>query len=137
MNPANWTLHRTQRRFLSNSCFKLLVASVLSLCGNPSHAAVLHSPRGEETFNTPLSVVVPPPARTVRIEWEFPPSLETPDLVFVVYRSNNLDVPVAEWNRMTNVPGKLRSVEVSADAASGFFAVTASNFLGESDFATR
>ena len=93
----------------------------------------VQSPRGAETF----AIIPPPPAKKVQLSWKFPTNLETPDLIFKVYHTTDLTLPLRLWAVLTNVPGKSRTVEVAANQARDFFTLTASNYLGESGFATK
>ncbi|HEY9510756.1 MAG TPA: hypothetical protein VIV82_12925, partial [Verrucomicrobiae bacterium] len=77
----------------------------------------------------------PPPTKTITIGWSYPVNFETPDLVFKVYSSTNLNLPLNDWSLMTNIPGSCRSAILAADKPQEFFLMTASNYLGESDFA--
>ncbi|MBC8097316.1 MAG: hypothetical protein H7Y43_16040 [Akkermansiaceae bacterium] len=100
------------------------------------NAEPLHSPKGAEVFGPPQQVIlVPPPRKTVTIGWSFPVNFETSDLVFKVYSTTNLTFRLNEWSLMTNVPGTLRETVLPADQPRAFFVVTASNYLGESEFA--
>lgn len=85
-----------------------------------------------------MQPVIPvPPKKTVTIGWSYPVHMETPDLVFKVYHSTDLRLPLREWVLLTNVPGNCRSTIVNANQPQEFFLMTASNYLGESNFATR
>ena len=120
-------------------CVKLLISVGVAGFGFGSAQAALMSPRGAALFSsepTALAVSVPAP-KTVRLEWDFPVSLETPDLIFKVYHSVNLNLSLPQWASLTNVPGNLRSVEVPASLPMEFFGLTASNYLGESTWATH
>jgi hypothetical protein len=77
------------------------------------------------------------PPKTVRLEWNYPIQLQTPDLVFNIYHSSHLKRSSSQWALLTNVPGDIRSVTVLADKSQDFYVLTASNYLGESKFATR
>lgn len=98
--------------------------------------AAVQSPKGSEVFGT-QEVISAPPSKTVTIGWTYPVQLETPDLVFKVYQSTNLGLPIREWALLTNIPGSSRTAILGADHPQQFFLMTASNSLGESDFATR
>ena len=74
--------------------------------------------------------------KSVRILWTYAVAMQTPDLVFKLYHSTNLGVAVKKWPLLTNVPGTLRSVTVPINQPQEFFILTASNYLGESKFAT-
>jgi hypothetical protein len=104
-----------------------------------SQAHPLYSPHGAEVFDgSQMSAAVAiPPLKRVRISWGFPSEYESPDLVFKLYHSTKLTTPLPQWEVLTNVPGNLRSTVVFADKACEFFALSASNYLGESGFAPR
>lgn len=116
-----------------------LIAIGLALAELQSSAALaIESPRGAETFDgtsSPTDAVTPPVK--VILSWTFPTNLETPDLIFKVYHSTNLDLQLRQWSLLTNVPGAFRSVELLASSVEDFYVLTASNYLGESGFATR
>jgi hypothetical protein len=95
-------------------------------------AAPLHSPKGAEVFAS--SAV---PMKTVRIGWSYPLHFETPDLIFKVYHSTDLTISPVRWALLTNLPGYMRFVDLPAEKRQEFFVVTASNYLGESGFASR
>jgi hypothetical protein len=78
-----------------------------------------------------------PLPKKVRMRWNYPPHLQTPDLVFKVYHCTNFAQSLQQWSLLTNVPGYLRSVDLSADKPQEFFALTASNYLGESAMASK
>ena len=104
-----------------------------------SQARPLYSPHGAEVFvsSSPSPAAVTPPVKTVRITWAFPTASQSPDLVFKIYHSTSLTTPVNKWSLLTNIPGNLRSAVLVADKVSDFFVLTASNYIGESNFATR
>jgi hypothetical protein len=113
----------------------LALAAVLSGLSSVQAAGNVQSPRGGETFGT---LAVPAPSgKTVQLSWQFPAARQTPDLVFKVYQSTSLGLPLRLWSVLTNLPGTTRSVDIAADNAQAFFVVTASNFLGESGYATK
>jgi hypothetical protein len=78
-----------------------------------------------------------PPPRKIRMGWQYPLHLQTPDLVFKVYHTTNFSKSLQQWSLLTNVPGIWRSVDLPADKPQEFFAITASNYLGESAMASR
>jgi len=114
---------------------KCLWALGIAVCALQASAGAetLQSPRGAETF----AVAPPPTAKKVQLSWQFPASLQTPDLIFKVYHSTNLGVPLRLWAVLTNVPGSSRTVDLLADKAVDFYTLTASNYLGESSYATK
>lgn len=85
------------------------------------------------------SAVAPAPVTPtpVRLSWTFPTNRETPDMIFKVYHSFNLGVPVSQWGVLTNIPGSLRSLSLTASFPVELFTLTASNYLGESGYATK
>jgi len=114
----------------------LLAIAVCALGLHDSRATqVFQSPRGAEIFGG-APAAVQPPVKTVRILWTYAVAMQTPDLVFKLYHSTNLAVAVKKWPLLTNVPGTLRSVTVPVNQRQEFFILTASNYLGESKFAT-
>jgi hypothetical protein len=115
----------------------LLVIGLLAAGLQSSRADVLQSPRGMELFGEATPMVIVPPGQKVRLMWDFPVNRETPDLVFKVYHSVALRPSFRNWNLLTNVPGTFRSVDLPATQGTEFFVMTASNYLGESSFATR
>ena len=116
---------------------KSLIAVALFIVGlNCSSAESVQSPKGAEVFSS-SAIIAAPPSKTVKIGWSFPINLETPDLVFKVYHSTDLGVPINRWALLTNIPGTNRAADLAADQPREFFVVTASNYLGESGFATQ
>ena len=119
---------------------KYLIALGILLLGMQFKALALQSPRGKELFGnnrTMVPVAMGAPSITaVRIVWDFPASLETPELIFKLYHSTNLAVPLRQWPLLTNIPGNVREVPVSINQPQEFFVLTASNRLGESGYAT-
>lgn len=121
------------RKFSSRIRFALLLGT-LTVAFQSAHADQFQSPKGAEVFG-PQMIIVPPPKKTITIGWSYPVNFETPDLVFKVYSSTNLNTPLDDWSLMTNVPGSCRSAILAADRPQEFFLMTASNYLGESDYA--
>ena len=106
--------------------------------GSQLNARAMETPRGHEAFSStavPMSIVAP--GKTFRIAWDYPVTRETPDLVFNVYSTSDLSVPMRQWALRTTVPGSARSVQVLADNPQSYFVLTASNSSGESAYATR
>lgn len=68
------------------------------------------------------------------VSWNY--SGATNGLVFKLRGTNRLDVPKALWPVLTNVPGNLRSVRRLCNQPVQFYTLTASNYLGESPYAT-
>ena len=132
MNPI---LNQAPAGRLFPKTLKALFAATFLVAGIQStHAQSLQSPKGAEVFQ---AIVLPPPQKTVRIAWSYPVNFETPDLVFKVYHATNLNVPFRQWELLTNIPGALRSATLVAEQSQEFFVMTASNYLGESDFSTQ
>ena len=104
-----------------------------------SQARPLYSPRAAETFGTLSAAPAAgtPIVKTIRISWSFPIEAQSPDLIFKLYHSTSLAVPVDQWPVLTNIPGTVRSAVIVADKVCEFFALTASNYLGESDFSAK
>jgi hypothetical protein len=116
---------------LKKSSFAIIV-SIVAL--QSAHAESLQSPKGAEVFQ---AAIVVPPQKTIRISWSYPANWETPDLIFKVYHSPDLHVAIRQWALLTNIPGSVRNADLPANQTQGFFVMTASNYLGESSFATR
>jgi hypothetical protein len=70
-----------------------------------------------------MAAVIPPPPKTLTLRWNYPQI--SPDIVFNVYSSPNLSVPVKKWPVYTNVT--TTSCVVRVAPGSQFFTVTASN----------
>lgn len=111
-----------------------LVLTALTAALHSAHADQFQSPKGAEIFG-PQPIIVAPPSKTITIGWSYPVNFETPDLVFKVYASTNLNMPLNDWALLTNIPGNCRSAILSADKPQEFFLMTASNYLGESNYA--
>jgi len=126
-------------RFFSARAKCLVVLGVFTVSLQIVNAQSVESPRGAEVFDNARRTAISalPPEKKIRLSWNFPLERQTPDLVFKVYHSTNLSIPLRLWAALTNIPGTLRSVEILADKSQEFYIVTASNYLGESDYATR
>lgn len=102
---------------------------------------ILKSPKHTEQARTAGKVmtraVALPLAPHVLISWLFPVEQQTPDLVFRLRHSFNVRTPLTAWLMLTNMGGTLRSVRWPAAAPCEFFTLTASNYLGESGYATK
>lgn len=83
------------------------------------------------------AIVNPPAPKTITLTWSYPSALETPDLVFNLYHTYTLTDSPTHWPLLLVIPGTERSASLVADQPQEFFALTASNQFGESDFATR
>lgn len=134
-NPISQTRGIKAQELLWSSSRSLLALVFLFSGWVGSAGATLQSPKGEEVFGSQAIIVVP--KKTVTIGWSYPVYFETPDLVFKVYHTTNLSQPPQDWALLTNVPGNVRSTVVIAEQQQEFFLLTASNYLGESDFATN
>lgn len=75
-------------------------------------------------------------AKTVTLSWSYPPEAETVDLTFKLYHSLDLAAPLPQWPLLRTIPATERSVVLPAIQSQEFFIVTASNYLGESNFQT-
>src|SRR6476646_3020510 len=69
-----------------------------------------------------FAAVIPPP-KTLLLKWDY--TQVSPDIVFNVYSTTNLGVPIKKWTRYTNVT--TTSCVVQVQPGNRFFAVTASN----------
>lgn len=123
----------------------LLCLTALILCGcappRPRNMIVMPPlpPMTVTRTEAHASAVVPGPVTPtpVRLSWTFPTNRETPDMIFKVYHSFNLGVPVSQWGVLTNIPGSLRSLSLTAFYPAEWFTLTASNYFGESGYATK
>jgi hypothetical protein len=121
--------------FISTRAKCLLALTAVLFGFSSAQASVnVQSPRGEETFS---ALALPSSGKKVQLTWQFPAARQTPDLVFKVYHSTSLSLPLRLWSVLTNLPGTTRGVDIAADKTQAFFTVTASNFLGESGYATK
>lgn len=71
------------------------------------------------------------PIGRIRLDWDYPPNEITTDIVFRVYSSTNITIPITNWMVLTNVTTNEAHLTISPGRT--FFYVTASNFWGESD----
>ncbi len=83
------------------------------------------------------SAAIVPPSETskVKLEWDYPLDQLSPTLLFKIYHSTDINVPVSQWQVLTNVVGTNLSVVLPKQSGTHFFAITASNASGESAFA--
>lgn len=72
--------------------------------------------------------------KTVRLIWTYPADEVTPELGFVIFSSTNIAIPLTNWLVLTNAPGTSRSLVITAVPGKNYFAMKATNALGESDF---
>ena len=69
----------------------------------------------------------------IKLLWNYNDFEVTDDMIFKIYYTSDLCVPVLQWDIIT-VPGGFRSIVLPTEVGSRFFVMTASNYLGESDF---
>jgi hypothetical protein len=69
------------------------------------------------------SAIILPPTKTATLKWDYP--YEASEIVFNVYGSTNLSMPMRQWTLLTNVTALSCSVPIKANA--NFFTVIASN----------
>jgi hypothetical protein len=118
----------------TDSALKAIIFTLALMIGILGvEAQSLQSPKGAELFSS----LVAAPKKMVQIGWSYPVNFETPDLVFKVYHSTDLHLPLQQWSLLTNLPGNTRSATIVADQPQEFFVMTASNSFGESNFATK
>jgi hypothetical protein len=77
-----------------------------------------------------------PPSPKVTLAWDYPADQLGTNLSFNIYHTTNITLPMADWEIVTNVVGTSLSASLLLQSGAHFFAVTASNLVGESDFAT-
>jgi hypothetical protein len=71
-----------------------------------------------------IAVVLPPPVvKTITLTWDYP-QMST-EIVFNVYHSTSLMIPIKEWSLITNVINQ--SCVLAMQEGAHFFSVTASN----------
>lgn len=70
----------------------------------------------------------------VPLTWTYPTNLLSTNLIFKVYSSTNVSVPVTNWPLTATVIGTNTNVVLPINAQQRFFVLTASNWWGESDF---
>jgi hypothetical protein len=128
-NPNNETQVGKAGKLFSARMKIVLTLITVTAAGHCFGSVTIHSPRGAEVFGSSTPLV--PAVKTIRIQWTFPVSLQTADLIFKIYNSPSLSVPTSQWNLLTSLPGYVRSVEFPADKPQEYFFVTRSNFLGE------
>ncbi len=80
-------------------------------------------------FLLAVAVAAPPIKTSVMLVWDYPVS-EVPSVVFNVYSSTNLSVPMSSWPFVTN--SAVTNAIVGVSPGSTFWYVTASNEFGES-----
>jgi hypothetical protein len=75
---------------------------------------------------------IPNTPQPVTLAWDPYPAAST-DMVFKLYHSVDLAIPLSAWQVMTGVAGSSTQVTVNIMPGPHFFFLTASNFWGESD----
>ena len=79
----------------------------------------------------------------VVLAWDYPDNATNvfgsqmwfdPLMAFNLYVHTNVSTPLTNWMLLTNVPGIMRTAKIQIAPGSYFFALTASNWWGESDF---
>lgn len=68
----------------------------------------------------------------ISLSWDYPESERT-NVVFRVYSSTNVTIPLSQWKVMTNVTAT-NFVRLKVVPGVNYFTMTASNFWGESTF---
>ena len=115
---------------------RILLTIMLVLC---CAATRLRSPKDASqsagTLMRRSALVAPKPS--IKLTWDFPASLESPDMIFKVYHSTLLSTPLALWTITTNATRSARSIVIPIRFNREFFTLTASNYLGESAPATK
>lgn len=81
-----------------------------------------------------LGVSPKPVATKITLMWDYETNQVSPELVFKLYSSTNMTVPLTNWTVLAVVPGTNRSVTLPVEPGVRFYALTASNWWGESDF---
>jgi hypothetical protein len=83
---------------------------------------------------TSLAATLPPQPKTVTLVWNYPQA--SPDIVFRIYSTTNLAMPLSKWPVYTNLTTTSCVVQVSP--GSRFFTVSASNTVtGSESFSSR
>lgn len=107
--PMNYSIYRISKHFLALIFLTSLAAS---------------------------AAIIPPSENSnVKLEWDYPLDQLSPTLFFNIYHSTNINVPVSQWQVLTNVVGTNLSVVLPKLEGTHFFTITASNASGESAFA--
>jgi hypothetical protein len=68
------------------------------------------------------------------VMWDYPADELSTDLTFNLYETTNASLPLSAWKRLKNLPGTTLSCTVQVQPGQHFFVLTASNYLGESEF---
>jgi hypothetical protein len=69
----------------------------------------------------------------VRLTWSYPTTTDT-SLVFKIYTSTSMSIPLTNWTVVATVPYNARSYDLTVTPGEQFFVMTASNFWGQGDF---
>lgn len=81
----------------------------------------------------PLTLAAPTTGK-LKLGWSYDPALLTSDLVFKVYYSTSLAVPLTNWTVLATLSGTNLTAVVQGQGGLNYFSMTASNQFGESDF---
>lgn len=73
------------------------------------------------------------PPRSVTLSWDYPTNELSTDIVFKVWTSTDVTVPVTNWTLITNVVGTNTSVTFSVQPGVHFYALTASSVFWKLD----
>ena len=89
-------------------------------------------------FLTVLNSVaaIVPPTPKITLAWSYPAEEMGTHLIFKIYHTTNIASGMAKWEVLTNVIGTNLSASLPLKDGPHFFALTASNAVGESGFAT-
>lgn len=71
------------------------------------------------------AVILPPPSQKVTLSWEYPDA--NPDIVFNVYGTTNLTLPMTQWPLVVTTTQTSCSLPMQGE--SFFFVVAASNIV--------
>lgn len=74
----------------------------------------------------------PPPNGHIHLVWTYDTNELSTNLIFCVYGTTNISIPVEQWPMVTNVVGTNLSVALDIIPGPNFFVMTTSNFWGES-----
>ena len=75
-----------------------------------------------------------PPSGTVKLAFDYPDSEVTPDLVFYLYGSSSLNIPMTNWVALASTEGTNRAFTATIMPGRYYFVAIVSNFWGVSDF---
>ena len=88
------------------------------------------------TVSSALAVVIIPPTPKITLTWNYPSQQMGTNLIFKIYHTANIAMGMTKWEVLTNVIGTNLSTSIPIKDGPHFFALTALNAAGESDFAT-